>query len=79
MSRRHPHKSRNRGGGSTPPKAKKQKPTGIGLAPWFGLVGMFAGMVFGLRSGRTLILMQAGGLFGALIGFTIDWIRKTES
>lgn len=40
---------------------------------------MFAGMVFGLRSGRTLILMQAGGLFGALIGFTIDWIRKTES
>ena len=79
VSHRHPHKRRGHAGANTPPKSKKRKPTGIGLAPWFGLAGMLVGLVFGLRSGRTLIPMQAGGLLGAFIGVAIDWFRKTES
>jgi hypothetical protein len=40
---------------------------------------MFAGMALGLRSGRTLIPMQIGGLLGAFIGVVIDWFRETRS
>jgi hypothetical protein len=79
VSRHHPHKRRGHDGANNPPKSKKRKPTRIGFAPWFSLVGMFAGMALGLRSGRTLIPMQIGGLLGAFIGVVIDWFRKTES
>jgi hypothetical protein len=61
-----------------PPTPAKRKPSGIGFAPWFGIIGMLAGLGVGLRLGRTLIPMQIGGILGVLVGASIDWISKRK-
>jgi hypothetical protein len=53
---------------------KKRKPSGIGYAPWLGIVGMLVGLAVGLCSGQTMIPMQAGGVLGVLLGASIEWV-----
>lgn len=49
---------------------------GIGLAPWLGALGLIVGLVIGLKTGRTLIPMQLGGLSGVVLGALAEWLWK---